>query len=180
MSSMGHYETFLADKFGRVRIDHSALANLYLLQAQICDRLEAIADDLPALDPTKIKRTFASLHDELPTLMSLEERFVLPALVKGCADRETVSRLCSHIEREHAEDSDRAIELQDMLECIAGQQRAREPEMVGFCLRAFFDTFGRHLAWECQSILQLMPTPLEARQLCQQLRGAIDLNHYAL
>jgi hypothetical protein len=56
----------------------------------------------------------------------------------------------------------RAIELADELEALADSGRARNPDALGFMLRAFFDGLRRHLDWMDVTIMPAARDGLDA------------------
>jgi hemerythrin-like domain-containing protein len=85
---------------------------------------------------------------------------------------QNVGGMLAQLRREHAIDEGYADELCDLLDSLAAGGRPENPDMVGYMLRGFFESYRRHLHWEQAVILPLarrLLTDDDLRGLTEQL-----------
>jgi hypothetical protein len=167
-------ETLLADPLGFVAADHRA-------RRALADLLESLADQLPDdADETAAARAAALLRGPLARDAALEDEALFPVYAARVADP-SAGRCVEIARREQREIAGRAIELADELDRLAEGGRARNPESLGFMLRAFFDGLRRQEDWVEAAIMSqarsaLTPTDLAAlgaRLAALAARGAL-------
>jgi iron-sulfur cluster repair protein YtfE (RIC family) len=119
---------------------------------RICARLEKIADGLPGSG--RLRRTareIAFLDQAFERHMFIQERFLFPLVRSLCDSRESIEPILRQLETEHATDQGLIIEITDAYAGAIGETR-REAGVplctLGYLLRAFFENFRRHAAWE--------------------------------
>ena len=120
----------------------------------LCDALERIADALPGrLD----RRECLVVAGTLPALLAhshaYEERYVFPAFQRGGRNRTTRLMTVRRLKTEHVEDQCAAQDLAEVLAAIGAGGPVRNPEALGFMLRALFETMRRHIAFEREHVL---------------------------
>lgn len=150
-----------ANPIDRIAAEHK-------LQLQLCDSLEYIADGLPdSVDRRLVRQVIAILDHGLDAHFRAEETFLFPLLrERGAGDHSLVAAL-DQLEMEHLRDEDISSELVEELRVLADHGRARNPEMLGYMLRGFFEGQRRHIAWENGVVL-----PAARRMLSMdELRG---------
>ncbi len=122
-------------------------------QIDLCERLEWLADSLPARIDTYAAKILA---DRLvPTLKSchqIEETRIFPVLmIMGTPETPILDRL----RKEHLEDEDLAAEVRDAVNAIITRKTRTESELVGYMLRCLFVSVQRHMAFERDHMLPL-------------------------
>ena len=139
---------------------------------QVCDLLEALADDLPRKQAPVWRETQHQCRGVLQPHFSFLAYDVLPMLLKRSkksADREgMLARLITDIEMQlHA--------LQDlddfMSEALLSERFDQNAESLGFALRSFFDTIRHNLRWEQDVIWPLSMRILTVEDLKKLVTG---------
>lgn len=148
-------------------VDHAPLEKLmsrYEALLSVCDRLEAIADDLPRLPGAEraliladeIEGVLAAMHEE-------EEAFLLPRLAQS--ERPEFRQFAAQMRREHDTDTMAAIEIRDALVEMGSGRSPRSPDAIGYMLRSFFESLRRHVHSERNLIALLTPFSDRSRAL---------------
>ena len=139
--------------------DHAA-------HAALCDQLEAIADSLPDdIDPKLCHQVLEALGEELFTHHRDEEDGLFPLLEKRALPGDNVREHLAQLSLEHATDESFANELSEVLSECARGGRPANPNMLGYMLRGFFESYRRHLHWENTVLLPLARERLTGRDL---------------
>lgn len=128
-------ERSTAQRVARLYADHGRLGEL-------CDQLEAIADDLPRACPTRCSRAAAQLTALVPAHHAFE--FGVLAEVLGAGRRELLERILA----QHAEDEGLALEIAMALEPLSAGAAPEEPVTLGYMLRCFFNNCRRTMLVE--------------------------------
>lgn len=128
-------ERAAARRMSKLFDQHSRLAAL-------CDRLEAIADDLPRACPTRCRRAAAELVTLVPEHHAVE-RELLSSLLKS-----RQPDLLGRILQQHNEDEGLAGEIAEALEALVDGAKEPDPETVGYMLRCFFNNCRRSMLVE--------------------------------
>ncbi len=134
--------------------------------AQICDLLEAMADDLPRR-PAPVWREAALMCDEV---VKKHYKSVLDVLlpvletrIRGDEDYAAVlDRLHGDFEEEASRLSELSALMIDALEDSRGQIGA---EALGYALRGFFGALRRNVSWEMDVLLPLAKRRLNVDDL---------------
>lgn len=130
-----------SDPLGYLEYDHKA-------QRALADLLEAVADGLPdQVNPASATLAASLLRDSVIRRTALEEETLFPLVEARAAEGSPLARAVALARREHRDCAGRAIELAEELDELAREGRARNPDALGFMLRAFFDALRRHLDW---------------------------------
>ncbi len=126
------------------------------LHEQICDSLERIADSLPdEVDRGLCATMVVALRLDLPLHHRDEEEGLFPLLRERATDDESLSGMLLQLSREHSIDESSADELVDLLQSLSKGSRAENPNMFGYMLRGFFESYRRHIQWENKVILPM-------------------------
>jgi hypothetical protein len=140
-------EAIRADPLGYLAADQRA-------QRALADMLEDLADALPdGVTRAAAARAAALLRGPARRDAALEERALFPVIETSAGGDATARRMIALAVREHRETAGRAIELAEELDELARTGRARNPESLGFMLRAFFEGARRHVDWVEAAIL---------------------------
>lgn len=144
----------LPDPLRIVREEHA-------LQNELCDLLEAIANDLPyRFDRALAEVSVSILETSLPGHMRLEEEALFPLLRARVTDDHPLQPALNCLGDEHNRDGAILVEIIDGLRSAIASGGSKNPEMLGYMLRGFFDSQRRHIAWEDQVILPTAATIL--------------------
>jgi hemerythrin-like domain-containing protein len=142
------------------------LAEAHAQHARLCDVLEKIADSLPDdTDPFLCRLALDQLRLTLPAHHRHEEEGLFPLLERRAQPEDNLSEHLAQLCLEHATDESFAHELGDELELLAIGRVPRNPNMVGYMLRGFFESYRRHLHWENTVVLPLARRRLTAADL---------------
>lgn len=130
------------------------IAEEHALQRELCDLLEAIADGLPHSFNTGLAAIAVSiLEGSVPRHMRLEEEALFPVLRDRVASEDPLHAALACLEEEHERDGASLVELTDGLKTAAQQGSVKNPDMLGYMLRGYFDSQRRHIAWEDRVVL---------------------------
>lgn len=132
------------------------LERAHAFHAGLCDILEQIADSLPdEVDPLHCRQALTSLKLELPLHHKDEEVGLFPLLERRSQPEDHLSEHLAQLSLEHATDESFADELTFELESLSQGERPHNPNMLGYMLRGFFESYRRHLHWENTVLLPL-------------------------
>lgn len=146
----------------------SVIEEEHALQLEFCDVLEFIADCLPnRVDIALTHVAIPILRNGMPLHMKLEEEVLFPLLRKRVAEVAHLAAVLDRLEDEHDTDEDLASEIADELEALGSTGAAENPDMLGYMLRAFFESQRRHIAWENRVVLPLARQMLLATDLAE-------------
>lgn len=154
-------DTARTDPLAYLEYDHKA-------QRALADLLEAVADSLPdAVNQASAALAASLLRDSVVRRTALEEQALFPLVEARTIDGSPIRRAIGLARREQRDCSGRAIELAEELDDLAAAGRARNPDALGFMLRAFFDALRRHLDWVDVAILPQARETLSAVDMDQ-------------
>ena len=126
------------------------------IQARICDSLEQIADGLPDNVDRRICLHVANaLRYELPLHHRDEECGLFPLIEERALAGDNVHDILARLALEHATDESFASELLESLDNLGRGDKIANPDMVGYMLRSFFESYRRHIHWENAVVLPL-------------------------
>ena len=142
------------------------IAEEHALQRELCDLLEAIADGLPhSFDKALSVIAVSILEGSVPRHMRLEEEALFPVLRDRVASDDPLHAALACLEEEHERDGAALVELTDALKTAAQQGSVKNPDMLGYMLRGYFDSQRRHIAWEDRVVLPVARHVLTARDM---------------
>ncbi len=125
-------------------------------QKWLCDVLENIADGLPGKLEAALARTAVDiLKTEAPLHHEQEEACLFPLLTQRAQPEDNIEAVIRQLTREHLADDTYSNDLIHLLEEIADGIRPANPEMAGYMIRGFFESYRRHIAFEDLVILPL-------------------------
>ena len=132
------------------------LAHEHARQEWLCDVLETIADGLPGkLECALAAMVAEALKVDVPLHHEDEEQGLFPLLARRAAPDDNIEAMIRQLNREHLADDTYSTDLIDVLEALAGGQIPLNPEMAGYMIRGFFESYRRHIAFENIVILPL-------------------------
>ena len=140
--------------FARNPLD--VIAHAHAVQVRMCDAMERIADGLPGdIDHQLCAQVATSLQYDLPLHHHDEENGLFPIL-KRCAQHDDgLDDILNRLAAEHSADTDLAAEIAENLERLCADNRAANPDMLGYMLRGFFERYRRHIDWENTLVMPL-------------------------
>ncbi len=119
------------------------------LRLDLCDLLEHIADGLPEnATPQLAHLAFAAIERGWANHVAFEEEALFPILHRYGPDDPDLTAGLNQLAAEHASDAGLDQEIVDTLHDLARGGPPRNPEMVGYLLRAHFVPMRRHILWE--------------------------------
>ncbi|MEZ5776158.1 MAG: hemerythrin domain-containing protein [Hyphomicrobiaceae bacterium] len=156
-----------------------ALERDHILQLEVLDLIERIADTLPeVVDLRTIERAVPLLRRAWEHHMSFEDEALFPLLRERGRHLAHVSPLLDQLEHEHDADAPHCHEIADVFEEILAAGRQTSPEVLGYMLRGFFDSQRRHIAWENAMVLPLAREILSGSDLVTLQAYAIGLRRH--
>lgn len=149
------------------------------LQAQICDSLELIADGLPdGADRRLCAQVACALREELPLHHRDEECGLFPLIEERALPGDGITEILARLAMEHATDESFASELLESLDTLSEGGKLKNPDMVGYMFRSFFESYRRHLHWENAVVLPLARSRLRPQDIAK-LEEAMARNREA-
>jgi hemerythrin-like domain-containing protein len=140
----------------------------HLFQSTLCDWLESIADGLPFdVDPALCRRVIDALLNDIPLHHRDEEEGLFPLLEKRALPDDNIADILARLALEHAMDESFSAELLESLEELSDGRPIANPNMVGYMLRSFFESYRRHIHWENAIIVPLARARLTPEDLDQ-------------
>ena len=117
-------------------------------QAQLCDDLENIADQLGGkVDESLSRSVLVKLLQDLPLFQSDEET-LFDVLRLRNKDNALLDQCLNLSLNDHQACTSYALELYEPLRDLAAGKRVFHADTFGYMLRCFFDHTRRHLNWE--------------------------------
>jgi hemerythrin-like domain-containing protein len=146
------------------------------IQSQICDGLERIADGLPNdVDRGLCEQVVKALRYEIPLHHRDEECGLFPLIDKRALPNDDIHDILARLALEHATDESFAGELLESLQILANGGKVNNPNMVGYMLRSFFESYRRHIQWENAVVLPLARSRLTEEDV-EELEQAMSHN----
>ncbi len=151
------------------------LAHEHVRQEWLCDVLETIADGLPGtLECALAGMVVDALRVDLPLHHKDEEEGLFPLLCRRAGPEDNIDAVIRQLCREHVADDTYCDDLIDVLRALADGQPPRNPEMAGYMIRGFFESYRRHIAFENMVLLPLARarlTPEDLSELLERIRN---------
>ncbi|MFM1815216.1 MAG: hypothetical protein RLZ98_1911 [Pseudomonadota bacterium] len=149
-------------------LDHpvNTLRSEHRVQLEACQTLEAIADALPAvINPLVIESSRNVLDKVFLSHIRFEEQQLFPRLRYRLDGNESLLKILDQLSREHHRDECAVMEVSEELAELAGGRKCRNPEMLGYMLRGFFEGQRSHIELENSTILPIAQTVLTVEDL---------------
>lgn len=129
----------------------------------LCVTLEEIADSLPGnVDFTKAAAAALLLGAGFASHVYCQQDLLFPLLHERALPSDNIDVLLSQLKAEHAADMGLVVEVSEALHDLIGQRRADNPDMLGYLLRCFFESYRRHAAWEKHTLYNICRERLTA------------------
>ena len=153
------------------------MQQVHALQLLFCEALESIADGLPNNVPAGLMQSALELLESgALNHLRTQEQALFSALSGSIASTRHLRFVIDRLAAEHADDWSAALEIAHELRLLAKHGRARNPEMLGFMLRAYFEAQRRHVEWEAGVLLPLVRELLTAADL-RELQHQLTSGH---
>lgn len=150
----------------------------HMRHREMCNILESIADSLPDLVDCRLCGSLAGiLRVDLPAVHRSEEVALFPLIELRAEPDDGVAGMLARLRQEHAIDEGYAQELGDLLDTLSGGVRPDNPDMIGYMLRGFFESYRRHVVWEQAILLPLARRRLTGADLQQLSETLSALQH---
>lgn len=163
-------------KFSLARNPLDMIDHAHLMQMQLCDVLERIADGLPDdVDRRLCGQAASALQYDLPLHHRDEEAGLFPLLRQRSLPEDSINDVLTRFENEHCADTDFAGEIAESLNHLCRGVVVPNPEMMGYMLRGFFECYRRHVHWERVLVMPLARQRLTADDLAA-LGAAMEHN----
>jgi hemerythrin-like domain-containing protein len=141
-------------------------------QRHLCDRLEALAEELSAGQAfNEAAVILVILTEELPRHIEDEEVGLFPLLERRCLPDDNVADILTQLRSEHELDEDLTSFIVADLEVIAKEAKLANPARLLFNSRAFAEAQRRHIGWENNVLL-----PLARKRLTEADREELGRN----
>ena len=142
---------------GGSRVPCLEMAHAHNDKMRLCNDLEQIADSLPdRVDRRLCLIVAAKIMPLLKGSHTYEEDYIFPAFAASTISPSSGHASVRRLKAEHIEDECAAQDLADALLPIGNGVAIKNPEALGFMLRAFFETMRRHIAFEREHILPVL------------------------
>lgn len=142
------------------------IAHAHAHQMQMCDAMERIADGLPdEVDRRLCGQVASCLLFDLPMHHHDEETALFPILRGRALPEDGLDVILERLSYEHSTDNDFASEIAEALELLGQGTRPKNPDMLGYMLRGFFERYRRHVNWENTLVMPLARQRLTAEDL---------------
>ena len=130
------------------------LAAEHPLQLELCNALELIADGLPnRFDQKLVHEATNVLAHGMARHFLFEEEVFFPMLRRRAASDASLVAALDQLEIEHGRDAGLSSELAEELRYFLMKEHPRNPEMLGYMLRGYFEGQRRHIEWENSVVL---------------------------
>ena len=140
----------------------------HIIQSQMCDKLEMIADSLPGnVDQKLCSEVIQALVIDMPRHHRDEEEGLFPLLQARAKKDDNVDAHLSHLILEHETDEGFSDELVECLMDMSAGKKIDNPDMCGYMMRGFFENYRRHIHWEDSVLLPLARKRLKKNDLDQ-------------
>jgi hemerythrin-like domain-containing protein len=153
------YKSFERNPLDVIEHDH-------MLQLQLCDAMEQIADGLPdEVDRRLCSQVSAALQYDLPLHHKDEEDGLFPLLLARKEEAAGIEEILGRLTEEHRSDTAFAGEVAELLETLSRDGWTNNPDMAGYMLRGFFEGYRRHISWEQALVIPVARRCLAAEDL---------------
>jgi len=126
-------------------------------QIVLCERLEEVADELPALSDTQMCLSLArQIHPMIRAAHEYEEKTLFPLLMTTDKMDDTLKSTVERLRYEHWEDESFADEVADAMIRFVTDRASSNAETLAYMLRGFFEGLRRHIAFEREHIVPIL------------------------
>lgn len=162
---------------GKARNALDILAEAHIDQIRLCNILEEIADGLPGnIDRGLCAQASGYLENNLVEHHRQEENGLFLVLEERLNVDHGLPEILDRLRQEHATDEGFASEIAEKLTQLANGSTLRNPDMLGYMLRGFFEIYRRHIHWEDTILMPLAREHLDAADLDRVAERFSQLN----
>lgn len=153
----------------------------HALFLDVCAAFERVADGLPDEADFDLARSAADiLLRTLPGHIDDESAVLFPCLRACVGSGHLITSVLDELDAQRLQDADMLTELADVLQSDIEGKRARNPAMLGYMLRNYFNSERRQIAWERRIVLPAARMLLSEQDLSRldsrlQLSGRFSL-----
>jgi hemerythrin-like domain-containing protein len=112
-----------------------------------------------------------ALRFEIPLHHRDEECALFPLMERRALPSDNIHEILARVALEHATDESFTSELIESLEILSSGEKVPNPEMVGYMLRSFFESYRRHIYWENVVVLPLARVRLKPEDMSELERA---------
>ena len=136
--------------------------------SQLCDLLEALADDLPRRPVPVWREATRMCNDVIPGHYKDVLGLLVPILLKRTEGDVDCEDLLQRLQLDFEDEACRLAELNDlMVDAVGDDAQKIGPEALGYALRGFFGALRRNTSWETDVLLPLAERYLNAEDLAE-------------
>ncbi|MFM7083417.1 MAG: hemerythrin domain-containing protein [Hyphomicrobium sp.] len=156
----------------------SLLEEEHELQRELCNVLEALADDLPSsFDKDLANVALSILESSLERHMKFEDEALFPLLRKCLTDTDPIHAALECLEEEHERDGANLYEITEALRSAIEDNSIKNAEMLGYILRGYFESLRRHVAWEDKVIVPTARSAFSTQDLAKLQAWIMESEH---
>lgn len=144
--------------------------------AELCDLLEALADDLPRKAPAVWREAVHLTVTVLPEHLDQMSSVLLPVLASRTEEDTMCKAVLGRLVVDYEDSRSGLSELTELLENAMRGQSSLPSEALGFALRAHFEAIRRQIGWETEVILPLAKRCFTNREIEALLASGPSLN----
>lgn len=134
--------------------------------SQMCDLLEALADDLPRRPVPVWREATRMCNDVIPGHYHDVLSLLVPTLLKRTEGDLDCEDLLQRLQLDFEDEACRLAELNDLMVDAVGEDSGKiGAEALGYALRGFFGALRRNTSWETDVLLPLAERYLNADDL---------------
>lgn len=142
------------------------MADHALRVSDICDLLEAMADDLPRRPAPVWKEARRMCDDVVRVHYALLLDVLLPVLSTRLRGQPDCEHMLTRLNADFEEEASKLTELTALMtDAVSDRARPISPEALGYALRCFFCALRRNAMWETDVLLPLAKRALSADDL---------------
>lgn len=158
----------------------SAFAAQTARALQVCDLLEALADDLPRRQAPVWRETQHQCKSVLGPHFSFLVSDVLPTLLKRSSESADREDVLVRLMNDNQDQLDALEDLDDLMsEALISERFDQNAESLGYALRGYFETLRHNLRWELDVLWPLSKRILsveDVRKLRAELSSSTALH----
>lgn len=141
--------------------------------SQMCDLLEALADDLPRRPAPVWREASRMCNDVIPGHYNDVLGLLVPILLKRTQGDVDCADLLQRLQLDFEDEACRLAELNDlMINAVGDDAHKIGAEALGYALRGFFGALRRNTSWEKDVLLPLAERYLHADDL-EEISGRL-------
>lgn len=133
--------------------------------AELCDLLEALADDLPRKSKPVWKEAIRLSSTVLPEHIERMNCVLIPILAVRTRGDALCETMLKRLQTDYDDSRSNIIELTELLDHATRPAHGMSAEAVGFALRGHFESMRRQIGWDIDVVLPLAKQRLTQRDM---------------